>query len=155
MIRFFITLLSLAAIGAISGCATPLTEKGRAITVVNSLSAELASDCTRIGAVTGYAKAGWGNDVGYDQAFNDARNKAAEYPTADTLAISNSRHRFSGGEVTGIVFDCSKQRVQLIQQVSPPPPATGQSPDNVFELAKRCQSKGGVWINNQCVIDIE
>lgn len=134
-----------------NGCTTALTARGRNITVVNGISAELVNDCQRLGAVTGFAQPGWGNDVGLDQAFNDARNKASEIPDADTFAISSTQRQFNGGEVTGIVFNCRAKRVQLIQNVAP----TETTPDNVFEKAKKCQEKKGVWVNNQCVISVE
>lgn len=135
----------------ISGCATSLTERGRSITVVSGLSAELVNDCQRLAAVTGYAKPGWGNAVGLDQAFSDARNKAGDIPDADTLAISSAQQQFNGGEVTGIAFNCRVKRVQLIQSVTP----TEATSENVFEKAKKCQEKKGVWVNNQCVISVE
>lgn len=134
----------------IAGCAS-LTERGRSITVVSGLSAELVNDCQRLGAVTGHAKPGWGNDVGLDQAFIDARNKAGDIPGADTLAIASSQRHFNGGEVTGIAFNCREKRVQLMQSVAP----TEAPPENVFEKAKKCQEKNGVWVNSQCVISVE
>lgn len=135
----------------LSACATALTERGRSVTVINSMSAELANDCKRVGTVTGYAQPGWGNDVGLEQALNDAKNKAGEIAGADTLAISLAQRKFSGGEVSGVVFNCSEKRVHLIQSVSPAPEVSG----NVFERAKKCQGRGGVWVNDQCVINLD
>ena len=136
------------------GCGPSLTKNAQRITLVNSLSSELVSDCKRIGSVTGYAQPGWGNDIGLDQALTDARNKAANIPNADTLAISSVIRQFSGGEVTGIVFNCSQKRVQLIKNISKTQ-ETEDTPSDVFEKAKKCQEKNGVWVNNQCVIPIE
>lgn len=137
----------------LGGCVS-LTPRGSAITVVNSMSTELTSDCKRLGAVIGKAKAGWGNDVGLEQAYTDARNKAGEIPEADTIAISSTNRKFSGGEVSGIVFDCSKKRIQLTQEVPAVKPLTSSS-DDIFRMAKKCQAKGGVWVTNQCVISLE
>jgi hypothetical protein len=116
------------------------------------MSTSLISDCKRLGTVKGYAKSGWGNDVGISQAHDDARNKAGEIKDADTMVVANAQREFSGGEVTGVVFNCNEKRVQLIQNVETP--ATKQSAD-VYKQAKKCQAQGGVWMNNQCVLNIE
>lgn len=150
--------LALLTCMVLAGCATPLTQNGRSITTVNSVASELVSDCKRIGVVNGYAQPGWGNDVGLQQALNDARNKAGNIPSADTMAISLSNRLANGGEVTAFVYNCKEKNVQLIKNVTESgqekPLAQAPSKD-VFAKAKKCQEKGGVWLNSQCVISIE
>ncbi|MDP1542413.1 MAG: hypothetical protein Q8L99_04610 [Polycyclovorans sp.] len=137
-----------------TGCATTLTPEGRNISVVNSAGAALSSDCVRLAPVVGNAKPGWGQQIGLDQAFAEARNKAGAIPDADTLVVSMAQMQFSGGEVSGIAFDCSNKRVQLIQNVDPEP-INRVMPEDVFQKAKKCQALNGVWITDQCVIDME
>jgi hypothetical protein len=134
-------------------CATPLTSGARNLHVVGSVSSELVVNCKKIGAVAGYAQPGWGNNVGLQQAMNDALNKAAKIPNGDTFAVSNQNRSFNGGQVNGMVFDCSKERVQSIKIVGSESPQEHSA--NVFSKAKKCQFKGGVWINDQCVIQLD
>lgn len=144
-------LLLLSAV-CLVGCATSLTERGKAINVVDGLSAELTSDCKRLGSVSGRAKSGWGNEIGFEQALNDARNKAGLRAGADTMAISNANRKFAGGEVNAVVFDCSKKRVQYTREIEP---AKKESARDDYEMGKKCQEKGGVWTGDQCVIKVE
>lgn len=134
-------------------CATPFTPGARNLNVVGSVSSELVHNCKKIGSVAGYAQAGWGNKVGLQQAMNDALNKAAEIPNGDTFAVSNKNRSFSGGQVNGMVFDCSQERTQPIRIVSDE--NKRELSDDVFSKAKKCQAKGGVWINDQCVIQLD
>lgn len=149
MFKFIIILF----IPFIVSCTTHLTLGARNLNVVGSISSELVVNCKKIGSVVGYAKSGWGNDVGLQQAMNDALNKAAKYPKGDTFAVSNKSRRFNGGQVNGIVFDCTKERVQSIKIVGGEG-KQGHSGD-VFSKAKKCQVKGGVWINDRCVIQLD
>lgn len=137
----------------LASCATKLTPGARNLNVVGSVSSELVANCEKVGAVVGYAKPGWGNDVGLQQAMSDALNQAAKLPKGDTFAVSNRDRSFSGGQVNGMVFDCSKERVQSIKVVGGD--RKKDHSDDVFSKAKKCQVKGGVWINDQCVIQLD
>lgn len=136
----------------LTACATSLTPQAKNLSVVGTVSSELVSSCVPLGAVVGYAKPGWGNDVGLQQAMNDALNKAAAIPGASTFAVSNKQHSFSGGQVNGIAYDCDRKRVTPVAIVQDD---TSAVDSDVFSKAKKCQQKGGVWVESQCVIDLD
>lgn len=136
----------------LTACATSLTPQARNLAVVGTVSSGLVSSCVPLGSVIGYAKPGWGNDVGLQQAMNDALNKAAAIPGASTFAVSNKQRSFSGGQVNGIAYDCNRERVTPVEIVQD---NTGVVDSDVFLKAKKCQSKGGVWVDSQCVIDLD
>lgn len=52
-----------------------------------------------------------------------------------------------------MVFDCSRERVQPIRVVGDD--GKKEHSTDVFSKAKKCQIKGGVWINDQCVIQLD
>ena len=135
----------------LTSCSTQLTRNGSRIVAVNNSNSNIANDCERLGTVRGQAQAGWGNDVGINQAYNDALNKAGEIEDADTMVVANVNRQFSGGTVTGVVYNCKKQRVQLIKNISE---KNDLNQNEIIKKAKKCQEKGGVWINNICQLDI-
>lgn len=136
----------------LTACATSLTSQAKNLAVVNMVSSELVSNCVPLGSVVGYAKPGWGNDIGLQQAMNDALNKAAAIPGASTFAVSNKQRSFSGGQVNGIAYDCNRERVTPVAIVQDD---SGDIDSDIFLKAKKCQKKGGVWVESQCVIDLE
>lgn len=136
----------------LTACATSLTPQAKNLAVVGTVSSELVSSCVSLGSVVGYAKPGWGNDVGLQQAMNDALNKAATIPGASIFAVSNKQRSFSGGQVNGIVYDCDKERVTPVAIV---PDDSSVVDSDVFLKAKKCQKRGGVWVESQCVINLE
>uniref|UniRef100_UPI0040483FAC hypothetical protein n=1 Tax=Polynucleobacter sp. TaxID=2029855 RepID=UPI0040483FAC len=142
------------AFSSLTACTVPLTKEAQAIHVVNGVSSELVSDCVRLGTVTGSGSPAYGNDIGLAQAMARARHSAAQFPGADTLAVSYSQRMFSGGEVAGVVFDCSKQKTQLVKNIEPKEQQKSV-PNDIYQKAKKCQSKGGIWINDSCVINID
>lgn len=127
------------------GCkAVRLTLEGREIVVVKELSA-LTTECTRLGSVTGQHK------MGYDQALTIVRNKAASQYHADTVVIDSVEGRMSPSRrITATAFNCSERRVQPVRPVESKPLTS-----DVVTKAKKCQEKGGVWINDQCVLQVE
>jgi hypothetical protein len=129
-----------------TGCrSVRLTPEGREVMVVNGLNA-LSTDCTRLGSVIGQHK------LGYDHAITIVRNKAAQLYKADTVAVSTVEGWASPSRrVSAIAFNCSERRPQPIEIVNPQKPITLEQLDK----AKKCQTKGGVWINDQCVIQVE
>jgi hypothetical protein len=132
-------------------CSTYLTPKGQKIMVVEGLAVGTISDCSRLGPVRGYAKAGWGNEVGLNQAYNDAINRSAEYENADTFVVASTNKQFSGGTVDGIAYDCKTRKKNLIQVQS----QENINSSDLIKKAKACQKEGGLWINNICQLDIE
>jgi hypothetical protein len=143
----------------LTGCATRLTPEGRGVKVIDN-SPGVVAQCERVGLVTGRTESFLsGGDYGVFYATTDARNKAARIPEADTLVIVDDQGRRFGGEVTGIAYNCNPQRARPVQKATAPEirkaPVTPLPRDDIFEKAKKCQNKGGVWVNNQCVISIE
>jgi hypothetical protein len=99
----------LALMVFLSGCATTLTEAGRKIKVVHDGNSDVVSGCIKLVPVKGEARSLLsGGDYGVIYATNDARNKAARTPDADTLVIDDNPSRVFGGEVNGTAYNCSR-----------------------------------------------
>ena len=159
----------LVLVALLSGCATHLTEAGRRIKVIAAGDTALTKGCEKIGRVKGEAESFLSSgDYGVKYATNDARNKAGRIPRADTLEILNDEPRRLGGEVTGIVYNCLSPKAVSV----PTPPqavvterkivpektvltTVQKDPSIIFEKAKKCQTKGGVWVNDTCIIQID
>ena len=157
----------------LAGCATRLTEGGRTIRVVRDGSAAALAGCTRLVPVRGEADSFLSSgDYGVIYATYDARNKAARVPGADTLVVTADEGRRLGGEVAGFVYDCSARRAApaaapaALPAAAPAPsgsvtrekqakPAGIAPRDDLFAKAKKCQTKGGVWIDDRCVIPVD
>lgn len=155
------------------GCATTVAESGRRVQVVSSQKSELLKNCQRLGQVTGEAGSFLNNgEYGVVYATNDARNKAGLIAGADTLEVISAGPRAIGGTVTGIVYNCSGSPVSATQPPANPAdvavapkaaaapkassaPAPSSIPATVFEKARKCQERGGVWVNDICVLQIE
>ncbi len=145
----------------LSGCATHLTESGKRIRVYRSGSVASVKNCEFLSTVTGTTESFITNgDYGVIYATNDARNRAGNIPSADTLILTDDEPRRFGGEVTGIVYNClsprTVQSVKGLDQAGKNNESLLEESNTVlFEKAKKCQAKGGVWVNNTCVIPIE
>ena len=161
----YIKLVPLLLTLMLAGCATHLTDAGRRIKVVRDAG---APDCARLGPVVGQAGSLLsGGEYGVIYATYDARNRAARIPGADTLVLTGNEERRFGGEVTGVAFDCTTRQAKAASKSAPLDAhrdQTGESakkPVNlvpevdIFTKAKICQGKGGVWINDRCVIPID
>jgi hypothetical protein len=166
-------LILLVMVMTLSGCATTVAESGRRVQVVSSQKSELLKNCQRLGQVTGEAGSFLNNgEHGVIYATNDARNKAGLIAGADTLEVISDGPRAIGGTVTGIVYNCTGPVVST--SMSPTVPAKVIAPANAsappksavavpvagipagtFEKARKCQDKGGVWVNDICVVSIE
>jgi hypothetical protein len=151
----------------LAGCATHLAESGRRVKVINNADPALLKGCEQLGRVRGEADSFLsGGEYGVQFALNDARNKAGRIPEANTLVILDDEPRRLGGEVTGIVYNCLSPGIAATQ---PPPahpqrndlpvktvvPSAPRDPGIIFVKAKKCQGKGGVWVNDSCVIPID
>ena len=142
------------------GCATQLTEAGRKIRVAGN--ADNVQLCTRVSRITGEAGSFLNNgEYGIIYATIDARNKAAQIHGVDTIDITGNEPSFFSGTVSAIAYDCSKltrnenngNNARTSQERKQPAEPVRQT--TVFEKAKKCQDKGGVWVNDKCVIFIE
>jgi hypothetical protein len=161
LLRLFVLALLLP------GCATHLTDAGRKIKVVDNNDSSRKSKCELLGNVVGRpASILSGGDYGVVYATYDARNRAAQFTGADTLEIVNNEIKSFGGEVTGIAYNCFTPRTALQSSVTAssqkredPVKKAVSAPQRdsiaLFEKAKKCQNKGGVWVNDSCVISIE
>lgn len=149
------------------GCATRLTDAGRSVEVLYDGEARAVAGCLLLGPVRGETESFLANgEYGVIYATKDARNRAARLPGADTLLVTDSRGRRFGGEVTGLAYDCSAGRGRPVATAGPLPPLRGEasergqkaaapSADESFAKAKKCQLKGGVWIDGRCIVPIE
>ncbi|GFE57734.1 hypothetical protein AOG1_16140 [Geobacter sp. AOG1] len=112
-------------------------------------------DCQELGYVTGDAGI-WGGTAGLDMAFTDAKNKAAELPGANAILVTSSRMNPSSF-VNAKVFNCSQRKTQKIEIVNQAIQPSQQPKDleATMRKARICQQQGGVWVNDQCVLDIK
>jgi hypothetical protein len=162
LMKFLIVLLLLVVL---PGCATHLAESGRRIKVFSSGDSTTLKNCEQLGRVTGEAGSFLsGGEYGVVYATIDARNKAGRILGADTLEVVNDEPRRLGGEVAGNVYNCLTPRNQTAHVPVVPksagagkaaPVTQGKDLGNIFEKAKKCQSKGGVWVNDSCIIQID
>lgn len=147
------------------GCATHLADSGRRVKVISNNDSATIKECEQLGRVRGEADSFFSSgEYGVVYATYDARNKAGLIPEADTLEIVNDEPRRLGGEVTGIVYNCLSPRkvathtpaLQKSDTLGKIVPATSlKDPGIIFEKAKKCQNKGGVWVNDVCMIQID
>ena len=142
------------------GCATHLTEAGRKIQVAGNT--DDVQRCLRVSRITGEAGSFLNNgEYGIVYATIDARNKAAQIHGVDTIEITSNEPGSFGGTVSAIAYDCSRlarnennvNNARASQEGKQPAGPIRQT--SVFEKAKKCQDKGGVWVNDACVIAIE
>lgn len=146
--EIILTTAGLMLILFLTGCATNLTEAGRRIKVIDDPGSESVGGCIRLGSVTGEARSILtGGNYGAIYATNDARNRAAQIPAVDTVVITERQNLRFGGRVTGIAYDCGRPAQKATSTTAPA--------DGTPDKAGKCQAKGGIWRNNQCIIPIE
>lgn len=138
-----------------TGCAT-LTPEATQIKIISDGAVMAMMNCEELGHVSG-ASGIWGGTLGLEKAVAEAKNKAADISGANAIMITNSRMNPTS-VVNASVFNCSERKTQKIELVNPSPESqpSQQEADReeTFRKAKACQDKGGVWIDDQCVIDI-
>jgi hypothetical protein len=153
---------------SLCGCTTHLTESGKRIRVVPDGDMTQVKNCEQLSYIRGTAESFLSSgEYGVIYATKNARNKAGEFPLADTLVLTGKEPSRFGGEVTGVAYNCSQPRgvtsassetrvnnpVEMEKKSSgAPAKSTG---DTIFEKAKKCQLKGGVWVNSACIISID
>lgn len=158
-------LLIIGLLLTLPGCATTVAESGRRVRVVPAQGSGLKG-CERLGQVTGKAGSFLNNgEYGIIYATNDARNKAGLIPGADTVEIVSNGPSAWGGAVTGIVYNCTAPAASTTEAPAPAVPAaparpsasspSARIPTTIFEKARKCQERGGVWVNDICVLQIE
>jgi hypothetical protein len=168
MKKFTMRALLFGAILLVTGCATSLTPGGQKIKVLRDDDQEKVAGCVRLAQVTGEsASLLSGGEYGLYYATADARNKAAVIKGADTLLITRTQPSNFGGAIEGIVYNCLSPHVaeaapeppRKARQAPVAPPAATTAPatvtNDIFVKAKKCQERGGVWVNSQCVIQID
>ena len=167
MKKFTTSTLLLSMTLLITGCATSLTPGGQKIKVLRDDDPEKIAGCVRLAKVTGESGSLLsGGEYGLYYATVDARNQAAVIKGGDTLLITRTQPSTFGGAIEGIVYNCLSPHVAQAAPETPrnarqnpgAPPAATTTPavtDDIFVKAKKCQEKGGVWVNNQCVIRID
>jgi len=89
------------------GCTTPLTQKARQLSVIEDPGVIASLDCEELGTVTGTAGI-WGSTAGFERAFNEAKNAAADIPTSNTILVTNSQVN-PRPFVNANVYNCSDQ----------------------------------------------
>lgn len=166
MIRLALTRLDLfknarfayVAVVALSvGCASVSPEAADISTITDGgVSATL--DCQRLGQVVGNAGV-WGGSAGLDAAFADAKNQAATFPGATSILVTHSRMNPTA-KVHANVFDCSNRKTQKIEITNPSalssaPAQQTEAKEEILRKARACQERTGVWVNDQCILEIE
>lgn len=144
-------------IGLLVGCANNLNREAQGIMTIKDGGVIALMNCKELGFVTGDSGV-WGGYSGMSQAMVDAKNKAAKMLGANAILVTNSRMNPTSF-VNAKVFNCSETKPQKIEVVNhqPPQPASKQEQDLdlIIQKAKKCQSKGGAWLDNRCVISIQ
>jgi len=137
------------------GCSTPLSKDAQEIMTIRDGGVIALMNCKQLGFVTGDAGI-WGGTAGLDMAFSDAKNKAALLTGANAILVT-SRQMNPTSIVNAKVFNCSESKPQKIEVVNQPKPEPKRKENLKLTIAKakKCQEKGGVWLNDQCVISID
>ncbi|RBW63407.1 hypothetical protein DS893_19565 [Vibrionales bacterium C3R12] len=140
---------------AILGCSTPLSRQAQQIMTVTDGAVVAMMNCKELGFVTGDAGI-WGGTAGLDMAYSDAKNKAALLKGANAILITSSQMNPTS-IVNAKVYNCSESKPQKIEIVSESVKKSQPKEDfNItIKKARKCQNKGGVWLEGQCVISID
>lgn len=152
--KFLICALSMSIALMIAGCATVSPDAARLMTIQDGAVMAMM-DCTQLGYVTGDAGI-WGGTAGLDLAFTDAKNQAAKVHGSNAILVTNSRMNPTA-VVNATVFNCSKkktQKIEIVKSESGDNPTT-ESRTETLRKARACQQQGGVWLNDQCVLEIK
>lgn len=127
----------------ISAC-VQLTPAGARVQIITEDQASLVAPCKYLGNVSVSSK-------------DALRNNAAAL-SGDTAVISY-RDVGSTSYIKGLVYDCSVSPITAPLHTEKPAIkelTTEEKADAEFiRKSQQCQSKGGAWIANQCVISIE
>lgn len=146
-------LLALCLIATISGCSTAMTDEARYLSVIQNGGVMATMNCRLLGNATGNSTI-WGGPAGLDIAMADLKNKAAKYPHATSILITYSKMN-PISQIDGKVYDCSNYKPAKIEVLKSESSNTEIDIHNQLEKAKKCQSRGGVWLNDSCVISID
>ncbi|WP_143562434.1 hypothetical protein [Shewanella sp. UCD-KL12] len=155
MKKYIKNMVLLASCVATFGCSTPLSREAQQIMTINDGAVIAMMNCKELGFVTGEAGI-WGGTAGLDMAYSNAKNQAALLSGANAILITSSQMNPTS-IVNAKVYNCSESKPQKIEVVGEPAKNSPPKEDiNVtIEKARKCQSKGGVWLDDQCVISIE
>lgn len=128
-----IALLSICLV--LCACQIPLTPGGKNILIVRK-PGDLPQGCARGATYSARSR------FGAEKPINSIRNKVAAQSAGDTLLLSSIEHGNGPGtrRVSAIAFTCGKW--------------WETTPDKT-DKASKCQAKGGIWTNEQCVLQLE
>ena len=135
------------------GCATVTPEASKVMTIRDGAVAAMM-DCKQLGFVVGDAGV-WGGVAGMETAMINAKNEVAKIHGANAMMVTNSRMNPTS-IVNATAYNCSSRSPQKVEVVNSAPVAVDKpAPKDMFAKAKKCQELGGVWYNDQCVVEIE
>jgi len=121
-----------------------LTPAGARVQIITEDQASLVTQCKFLGNVTVSSK-------------DALRNNVAAL-SGDTGVISY-RDAGSTSYIKGLVYDCSVSPTTAPLHTEKPAikelTAEEKADAEFIRKSQQCQSKGGAWISNQCVISIE
>ncbi|EKO3632421.1 hypothetical protein M3894_002951 [Vibrio metschnikovii] len=147
--------LLIACSVTVLGCTTPLSREAQEITTISDGAVIAMMNCKELGFVTGSSGV-WGGSAGLSAAYSDARNQAALLSGANAIMITSSRMNPTS-IVNAKVYDCSDRKLsnsERINKRTQTPPVV-EDINITIEQARKCQAKGGAWLNNLCVVSIE
>lgn len=134
------TILSLVCVLICAACVR-LTPAGERVQVLAAGQAGLVSTCRRLSSVS--------------VSSRDALKNAAAAQGGDT-AIMNPRDVGTTQYIQGEIYDCSGPTVGSTVESGPREPSPAEKADAEYRRKSGlCQTRGGAWINQQCVIAIE
>ncbi len=141
----------LIGLSCMVSCSAPLPQKAQEITTIKDGAILALMSCKELGFVTGEAGI-WGGTAGFDYAMNEAKIKASSFTNANAILVTTSRMNPTA-IVNAKVFDCSSNKQSIASQsINQDEPK--EDINITIEKAKKCQNKGGVWLNNACIISI-
>ena len=154
------TLFVLSATLLLTACSLPITPKGETLHVVGPQDHGLLSRCELLGHTTGKANTGGGGKSAAQKAVNEALNKAAQIPGADTVVVDSDSWWLIGRQAKVAVYRCHSRnnkapvvtRKQRQPLSTPVVPVLGQDTQRKLDA---CARRGGTWNNNRCVMPIQ
>lgn len=144
-------LTALAGSALVMACASSSTTEEVALREVNLKKADEVTACEFVVSSHGFGDhEAEGLKSAMINAVKDAQKRAGGLSKGDTVVITKNE-LVVGKRMFMDFYDCSmvpeEKSIKSVKQ--------GEVELDVFEKAKKCQDKGGVWLNDQCVIQID
>lgn len=128
--------LLLASVGCVQ-----LTPAGARVQVLDASQESLVANCKYLASVS--------------VSSQDALKNAAAAQGSD-VAMMSVRDVGTAQVIKGELYDCTGAAGSPSADVKPREPTPAEKADAEYKRKSGlCQSKGGVWINNQCVVQVE